>query len=115
MDGAEKHLFRPGFGDASEPEPAEASGFLDMSEDGSDDLLPQPLTVPVSGLSQSFAHGLDFRTGLLVLPAVLVLLAAGVGPNPVHQGDQFPPGRWHSRSAIGRRLPDGPSTAAWAL
>src|ERR1700682_3637646 len=64
MGGAEHCPFVGYLFDAAEEELAKASGVLDVSEDGFDDMFAQPVATSVAALPDPCAHGLDQRPAL---------------------------------------------------
>src|SRR5258707_5880818 len=64
MGGAEHCPFVGYLFDAAEEELAKASGVLDVSEDGFDDMFAQPVATSVAALPDPGAHGLDQRPAL---------------------------------------------------
>src|SRR6202795_1702327 len=64
MGGAEHCPFVGDLSEAAEEELAKASGVLDVSEDGFDDMFAQPVATSVAALSDPGAHGLDQRPAL---------------------------------------------------
>ena len=57
MGGAEHCPFVGYLFDAAEEELAKASGVLDVSEDGFDDMFAQPVATSVAALPDPGAHG----------------------------------------------------------
>src|ERR1700732_2373198 len=64
MGGAKHCPFVGYLFDAAEEELAKASGVLDVSEDGFDDMFAQPVATSVAALPDPGAHGLDQRPAL---------------------------------------------------
>ena len=59
MDGADDGPFAADVVEASEEEAAEAAGVLDLSEDGFDDLLSEPVSASSPGAPELEGHGGD--------------------------------------------------------